>query len=67
MAKPPCRASVQGGTDTEEGRKILTAGIPAGRFALPSDIGNVACFLASDEAEFLTGLCLDVDGGRSLN
>ena len=32
----------------------------------PKDIANAALFLASNEAEFLTGVCLDVDGGRSI-
>jgi 3-oxoacyl-[acyl-carrier protein] reductase len=58
---------VQGGTDTSEGRAALSAGIPMARFCQPEDIGNAACYLASDEARFLTGVCLDVDGGRSLN
>jgi 3-oxoacyl-[acyl-carrier protein] reductase len=58
---------VQGGTDTTEGRAALSAGIPLARFAQPQDIANAACYLASDEATFLTGVCLDVDGGRSLN
>ncbi|ORY02262.1 hypothetical protein BCR34DRAFT_627581 [Clohesyomyces aquaticus] len=48
-------APVLGGVDTPKD-------VP---FHLP-DIGNAACFLASNEAEFLTGVCLDVDGGRSL-
>jgi 3-oxoacyl-[acyl-carrier protein] reductase len=58
---------VQGGQDTSEGRAALSAGIPMARFCQPEDIGNAACYLASDEAKFLTGVCLDVDGGRSLN
>ncbi len=44
----------------------LVAGIPLGRLATPVDVANAFLFLASDEAEFLTGVCLDVDGGRSL-
>lgn len=60
-------ASVLGGTDTPDGRAILTKAIPLGRFATPRDIGNAACFLASEDASFITGVCLPVDGGRSLN
>jgi len=60
-------ALVQGGTDSAEGRAKLATGIPLGRFAQPQDIANAACYLASDEATLLTGVCLDVDGGRSLN
>jgi 3-oxoacyl-[acyl-carrier protein] reductase len=35
-----------------------------GRFSKPDDIANAALFLASDEAAFVTGACLEVDGGR---
>jgi len=59
-------ASVLGGEDTVEGRAGLTKGIPLGRFATPRDIGNAACFLASDEASFITGIDMPVDGGRAL-
>jgi 3-oxoacyl-[acyl-carrier protein] reductase len=58
--------SVLGGTDTAEGRAGLTKGIPLGRFATPWDIGCAAAFLASDEAGFITGVELPVDGGRAL-
>ena len=47
-------------------RAQLTAGIPLGRLAEPRDVASAVCFLASDDAEFLTGVCLDVDGGRSV-
>ncbi|KAK5130354.1 hypothetical protein LTR08_002194 [Meristemomyces frigidus] len=60
-------ASVLGGTDTQEGRATVMKGIPLGRFATSEDIGNAACFLASEEASFITGIELAVDGGRSLN
>jgi len=60
-------ANVLGGTDTQEGRATITKGIPLGRIATPRDIANAACFLASDEADFITGIELPVDGGRSLN
>lgn len=42
-------------------------GIPLGRFSTPADVANAVCFLASDEASFITGVELPVDGGRSLN
>ncbi|MCY4465153.1 MAG: glucose 1-dehydrogenase [Chloroflexi bacterium] len=41
--------------------------IPLGRMAEPSDIANVAAFLASDEASFITGKSLSIDGGVSLD
>lgn len=50
--------------DTPENRKKFLAGIPMGRFSKPLDVANAALFLASDEAEFITGACLEVDGGR---
>ena len=53
-----------GGQVTPEMREKFLATIPLGRFSLPTDIANAALFLASDEAEMVTGLCLPVDGGR---
>lgn len=50
--------------DTPENRKKFLAGIPMGRFSKPLDVANAALFLASDEAEFITGACVEVDGGR---
>ena len=51
----------------EEIRKTLIAGIPLGRLTEPSDVAAAVLFLASDDAAFLTGVCLDVDGGRSIS
>jgi 3-oxoacyl-[acyl-carrier protein] reductase len=50
--------------DTPQNRERFLATIPLGRFSTPTDIANAALFLASDEAEFLTGICVEVDGGR---
>ena len=50
--------------DTPENRKKFLAGIPMGRFSKPLDVANAALFLASDEAAFITGACVEVDGGR---
>lgn len=52
------------GEDTPEKRALFKASIPLGRLSTPRDIANAALFLASDEAEFITGACLEVDGGR---
>jgi 3-oxoacyl-[acyl-carrier protein] reductase len=52
--------------DTPENRKKFIATIPLGRMSRPSDIANAALFLASDEAEFITGVCMEVDGGRCI-
>ncbi|MGZ9981849.1 SDR family oxidoreductase [Bordetella bronchiseptica] len=43
---------------------VIGATIPLGRFSTPQDIANACLYLASDEAAFITGACLEVDGGR---
>ena len=50
--------------DTPENRRKFIATIPMGRLSKPLDVANAALFLASDEAAFITGACLEVDGGR---
>ena len=50
--------------DTPENRRKFLATIPLGRMSKPADVANACLFLASDEAEFITGACLEVDGGR---
>jgi 3-oxoacyl-[acyl-carrier protein] reductase len=52
------------GEDTPEMRAKFLATIPLGRFSTPADIGNAACFLCSDEASMITGVAMEVDGGR---
>jgi 3-oxoacyl-[acyl-carrier protein] reductase len=52
------------GQDTPERRAQFVASIPLGRLSQPSDIATAAVFFASDEAAFITGACLEVDGGR---
>jgi 3-oxoacyl-[acyl-carrier protein] reductase len=52
------------GEDTPEIRARFLATIPLGRFSTPEDMGNAACFLCSDEASMITGVALEVDGGR---
>jgi 3-oxoacyl-[acyl-carrier protein] reductase len=52
------------GADTPERRAQFIASIPLGRLSQPSDIATAAVFFASDEAAFITGACLEVDGGR---
>lgn len=53
-----------GQPDTPENRAKFVAGIPLGRFSTPDDVANACLYLASDEAAFITGVCLEVDGGR---
>ena len=54
------------GGDTPELRAKFVATIPMGRLSLPSDVATAAVFFASDEAGFITGACLEVDGGRCI-
>jgi 3-oxoacyl-[acyl-carrier protein] reductase len=54
------------GADTPENRAKVIAGIPLGRFSRALDIAKATAFLASDEAEFITGVGLEVDGGRCI-
>ena len=54
------------GDDTPEIRAKFLSTIPIGRFSTPEDMGNAACFLCSDEASMITGVCMEVDGGRCI-
>jgi len=55
-----------GGEDTPEIREKFQASIPIGRMNTPLDLANAALWLASDEASFITGVALEVDGGRCI-
>ena len=71
-----CIAPVMGATalleqfmgvpDTPENRAKFVATIPLGRMSTPRDIANAALYLASDAADFITGVVLEVDGGRTI-
>jgi len=54
------------GQDTPEKRAQFKASIPLGRLSTPTDIANAALYLCSDEAEFITGVAFEVDGGRCI-
>lgn len=54
------------GEDTPEVRAKFLSTIPLGRFSTPEDMGNAACFLCSDEANMVTGVAMEVDGGRCI-
>lgn len=54
------------GEDTPEMRAKFISTIPLGRFSTPQDMGNAACFLCSDEASMVTGVAIEVDGGRCI-
>jgi len=53
-----------GGEDRPEIREKFISTIPLGRMSTPLDIANAALFFASDESAFITGVCMEVDGGR---
>jgi len=71
-----CVAPVMGATglleqfmglpDTPGNRAKFIASVPLGRLSEPRDVANACLYLASDEAEFITGVVLEVDGGRTI-
>lgn len=64
MGQTALLETFMGVTDTPENRQKFLATIPLGRMSQPRDIANAALHLASDDADFLTGLIMEVDGGR---
>jgi 3-oxoacyl-[acyl-carrier protein] reductase len=61
----PLLATFMGG-DTPELRARFLASIPLGRFSTPTDVGAAAAFLCSDDAGMITGVAMEVDGGRCI-
>jgi 3-oxoacyl-[acyl-carrier protein] reductase len=59
-------SSFMGGPDTPELREQFISGIPLGRMSRPEDIARAAVFLCSEDANFITGVCMEVDGGRCI-
>jgi 3-oxoacyl-[acyl-carrier protein] reductase len=59
-------AEFMGGEDTPAIRAQFISTIPLGRMSTPADVASTALFLCSDDAEFLTGIAVEVDGGRSV-
>jgi 3-oxoacyl-[acyl-carrier protein] reductase len=57
-------AEFAGGAVTEEAKKRFMSTIPLGRFSTPLDVANACLYLASDEADFISGVCIEVDGAR---
>ena len=62
----PMQPKFMGEGDLEEKRRAIISTIPLGRMAKPEDIAHAALYLASDYSSMVTGICLDVDGGRGI-
>jgi len=66
IAETPLLTTFMGAADTAANRARFTASIPLGRLGRASDVANAALFLAEASSEFITGVCLEVDGGRCI-
>jgi 3-oxoacyl-[acyl-carrier protein] reductase len=66
LAETPLLPTFMGGPDTPETRARFVASIPLGRLGRASDVANAAVFFADPASEFVTGVCLEVDGGRCI-
>jgi len=66
FAHTPMAVEFMGGTDTQEIRDKFVSSIPLGRENTPRDLSHAALWLASDDASFITGVALEVDGGRCI-
>jgi 3-oxoacyl-[acyl-carrier protein] reductase len=66
MGETALLESFMGVSDTPENRAKFVGTIPLGRLARPADVAGACVYLASDDAEFLTGVILTVDGGRTI-
>ncbi|MFT5033190.1 MAG: 3-oxoacyl-[acyl-carrier protein] reductase [Bacteroidia bacterium] len=66
MGETGMLSDFMGVPDTQENRERFIATIPLGRLCRPLDIARAALYLASDEAEFITGVEFPVDGGRTV-
>jgi NAD(P)-dependent dehydrogenase (short-subunit alcohol dehydrogenase family) len=65
-ANNPRFESFAGVPYSDENMKKFLFNVPLGRLSEPEDIANYCLFLASDEAKFVTGTCLEIDGGRGI-
>jgi len=66
IADTPLLTTFMGAEDTKENRARFVASIPLGRLCQASDVANAALFLAAPASSFITGVCMEVDGGRCI-
>lgn len=66
IADTPLLSTFMGKADTPENRRQFVASIPAGRLCVPADVANAAVFFADPASNFVTGVCMEVDGGRCI-
>jgi 3-oxoacyl-[acyl-carrier protein] reductase len=66
IADTPLLTTFMGAADTRENRGRFLASIPLGRLCQSTDVANAALFLADPASNFITGVCLEVDGGRCI-
>ena len=66
IADTPLLTTFMGAPDTPENRARFLASIPLGRLCQPADVANAALFFADPASAFVTGTCLEVDGGRCI-
>jgi 3-oxoacyl-[acyl-carrier protein] reductase len=64
IADTPLLTTFMGAEDTTENRARFLASIPLGRLCQSTDVANAALFLADPASNFITGVCMEVDGGR---
>jgi len=65
-AETPMLEKFYGNMDPVEGRKLYEDSVPIGRLCDPEDIAKMIAYLSSDDASFITGSVVNVDGGRGL-
>ena len=66
IAETPLLTTFMGAPDTSQNRAKFIASIPLGRLGRATDVANAALFFADPASEFVTGTCLEVDGGRCI-
>lgn len=66
IADTPLLTTFMGGQDSAENRARFINSIPLGRLCLPADVANAALFLTDPASSFITGVCMEVDGGRCI-